>query len=173
MKRFLSVSLVALTFGTAALFGTAGAQTLVPLKDARLPFRVSVPQGWLGVNFKDGTSGVSMVSAKTPPAALIRLLFMPKNGKPGDPAQEFAGFEAGVKQTGGKLSMLGTKSVSYGGVRGIERQYTLTHSKGKLRLRVWFGNGAKNLYSFQITDTPERFTASNAVFTRVLGSVRF
>lgn len=161
------------TLAAALTLAGAGAQTLVPLKDTKLPFRVSVPQGWLGVNFDDGTSGVSMVSAKAPPAALIRLLFMPKNGRTTTVAQEFAGFEAGVKQTGGKLSMLGGKNVSVGGVPGTERQYTLTHAKGSLRLRIWFGMGAKNLYSFQVTDTAPRFAASSAVFSRVLASVRF
>ncbi|WP_034383528.1 hypothetical protein [Deinococcus sp. YIM 77859] len=166
MKPVLSATLAA-----ALLLGGAGAQTLVPFKDPKLPFTVSLPKGWLG--FNDGTSGVSIVSAKTPPAAMIRLLFTPKNGKAVDLKQEFQGFEAGVKQTGSTLKLLGGKNVSYGGVPGVERHYALSHPKGQLRLRIWFGNGAKNLYSFQVTDTPERFAASSALFSRVLDSVRF
>lgn len=172
MKVSAPTALVSLLLGSA-LVGPAAAQTLVPFKDARLPFTVNLPQGWLGAQFDDGTSGVSVVSAKTPPATLIRLLFMPKNGKNPELKQEFVSFEEGVRQTGGRLKLLGGRNVAYGGVRGIEREYSLTHPKGQLRLRIWFGNGAKNLYSFQVTDTPERFAASNALFSRVLASVRF
>ncbi|GAA5511836.1 hypothetical protein Dcar01_00549 [Deinococcus carri] len=172
MKAFLPISLGAALLG-GALSGTAGAQTLVPFKDARLPFTVSLPKGWLGVKFDDGASGVSLVSSKQPPAAMIRLLFMPKNGKPADVNAEFRNFEAGVKQTGGTLTQLSSKAARYGGVGGTEREYSLTHPKGKLRLRIWFGNGARNLYSFQITDTPERYAASSALFSKVLASVRF
>jgi len=172
MRLSLSAALP-LTLSAALIVGNAGAQTLVPFKDTRLPFRVSLPGGWMGVNFKDGTSGVTVVSGKKPPATLIRLLFMPKNGKAGNPAQEFAGFEAGVKQTGGKLTMLSTKNASYGGVSGTERVYDLKHPKATLRLRIWFGNGARNLYSFQVTDAPARFAKSSALFSQVLASVRF
>ncbi|WP_019585197.1 hypothetical protein [Deinococcus apachensis] len=167
MKSFLPVALA------AALLGGAGAQTLVPIQDSRLPFTVSLPKGWLGVDLKDGLSGVTAVSAKTPPASMIRLLFTPKNGKNPELKQEFRNFEAGVAQTGGKLKLYRGRNVSYGGVRGVEREYGLSHPKGHLRLRVWFGNGSKNLYSFQITDTPERYKTSNALFSRVLASVRF
>lgn len=172
MRLFLPAALPAL-LSAALLAGSAGAQTLVPFKDARLPFRASLPKGWMGVDFKDGTSGVTMVSGKQPPATLIRLLFMPKNAGAGNPAQEFVGFEAGVKQTGGKLTRLSSKNVSYGGVSGTERVYDLKHPKAALRLRIWFGSGARNLYSFQVTDTPARFAKSSALFSRVLASVRF
>ncbi|MEW6422811.1 MAG: hypothetical protein AB1511_13985 [Deinococcota bacterium] len=168
MKLSLPAALAA-----ALLLGGAGAQTLVPFKDPRLPFTVSLPKGWLGANFGDGIQGVSVVSAKTPPATMIRLLFMPKNGRVADLNRELADFETGVKQTGGTLKRLSSKAARYGGVSGIEREYALNHSKGQLRLRIWFGNGAKNLYSFQVTDTPERFAASSALFSRVLASVRF
>lgn len=67
----------------AATLGTTHAQTLVGFSDPKLPFTVSLPKGWLGVDFKDGTSGVSIVSAKAPPATLMRLLFVDKaGGKP-------------------------------------------------------------------------------------------
>lgn len=171
--RLLPSAALPLTLSAALLAGNAGAQTLVPFRDARLPFRASLPKGWMGVNFNDGTSGVSVVSGKQPPATLIRLLFMPKKGKAGNPAQEFTGFEAGVKQTGGKLTRLSTRNVSYGGVSGTERVYDLKHPRATLRLRIWFGNGARNLYSFQVTDTPVRFAKSSALFSRVLASVRF
>lgn len=162
-----------LALAAALLLGGAGAQTLVPFKDPKLPFTVSLPKGWLGANFNDGTGGVSVVSAKAPPATLIRLLFTPKNGKPGDVNAEFAGFESGVKGTGGTLKQISSRPARYGGVGGVEREYALTHPQGSLRLRIWFGNGAKNLYSFQVTDTPARFAASNALFGKVLASVRF
>ncbi|GBF05451.1 hypothetical protein DAERI_040211 [Deinococcus aerius] len=168
MKLSLPVALAA-----ALLLGGAGAQTLVPFKNLKLPFTVSLPKDWLIMDLGDGLAGVTVVSSKTPPASMIRLLYAPKNGKNTELKQEFRNFEAGVQQSGAKLKLYRGRNVSYGGVRGVEREYGLSHPKGNLRLRVWFGNGAKNLYSFQITDTPERYKTSNALFSRVLASVRF
>ncbi|MGM9321620.1 hypothetical protein [Deinococcus aquaticus] len=156
------------------LAGTqAGAQTLVAINEPKLPFTVSLPKSWLGVNFNDGAAGISVVSAKAPPATLMRLLYTPKgNGQP-TPASEFSKFEQGVKSTGAAIQQTASRTVGYGGVSGVERSYTLTHPKGKLNMRVWYGVGAKNLYSFQLTDTPERFSAASATFSKVLASVKF
>ena len=96
-----------------------------------------------------------------------------KGGKNVDLGTEFRNFEAGVKGSGGRLRLIGGKNSTYGGVRGAERVYALKHSGGELRMRVWFGNGAKNLYSFQVTDSAARFAKSDALFKRVLGTVRF
>lgn len=151
----------------------AGAQTLVPFSDPKLPFRFSHPQGWLGVDLGDKTSGVSMVSAKAPPATMIRLLFVPKNGKTFNVTQELAGFEQGLKSTGVTLRTLGSRAASYGGVSGTEREYQVAKGKDVLRMRVWFGNGARNLYSFQLTDTAARYPAATALYSKVLATVRF
>lgn len=167
MRSLLPVALAAL------LVGGAGAQTLVPIKDPRLPFTVSLPKDWLGVDLGDNLSGITVVSAKAPPATMIRLLFTAKNGRNPELKQEFRNFEAGVGQTGGKLKLYRGQNVTYGGVKGVEREYGLTHPKGNLRLRIWFGNGAKNIYSFQVTDTPERYAVSSALFSRVLATLRF
>ena len=40
-------------------------------------------------------------------------------------------------------------------------------------MRVWYGNGAKNLYSFQLTDSPARYAQASALFSKVLASLRF
>ncbi|PNY82158.1 hypothetical protein [Deinococcus koreensis] len=151
----------------------AQAQTLVPIKDARLPFSVSLPKGWLGADFGDGAQGLSVVSAKAPPATLIRLLFTPKNGAAVNLNTEFQKFEAGIKASGATTRQLSSRAARYGGVSGTEREYTLSHPGGQLRMRVWYGNGAKNLYSFQLTDAPARFVQANAVFGKVLASLRF
>ncbi|CAM3210213.1 hypothetical protein DESA109040_02980 [Deinococcus saxicola] len=172
MKASFLLAAAALTVGTASL-GTAGAQTLVPFSDSKLPFKVSLPQGWLGADFADGTSGVSLVSAKAPPATLIRLLFMPKEGKAVDLNTEFSKFETGLKSSGVTIKQLSSKDARYGGVGGIEREYSVTHPQGQLRIRVWYGNGARNLYSFQLTDSPARYAAANALFTKVLATLRF
>ncbi|MFC5847659.1 hypothetical protein [Deinococcus petrolearius] len=168
MKVLRSILPAALLFSSLA-----GAQTLVAFSDPKLPFRFSHPQGWLGVDLGDKTSGVSMVSAKAPPATMIRLLFVPKNGKAINVTQEFGGFEQGLKSTGVTLKTLTSKAASYGGVSGTEREYQLTRGKDALRMRVWFGNGAKNLYSFQLTDTAARYAAANALYSKVLATVRF
>ncbi|GGR43629.1 hypothetical protein GCM10008959_00610 [Deinococcus seoulensis] len=165
----LASALLALTLGAAP----AGAQTLVTVNEPNLPFTVSLPKSWLGVNFNDGAAGVSVVSAKTPPATLMRLLYTPKGNEKPTPASEFSKFEQGVKSTGATIKQTSSRTVGYGGVSGVERNYTLTHPKGKLNMRVWYGVGARNLYSFQLTDTPERFTAASATFSKVLASVKF
>ncbi|WP_221090401.1 hypothetical protein [Deinococcus aquaedulcis] len=165
---------VVAALGLATLLSPlAQAQTLVPFSDPQLPFTVSLPKGWLGADFQDGTSGVSLVSAKAPPATMIRLLFTPKNGTSPTPAGEFQKFEAGIKGTGATPKQTSSRAVSYGGVSGVERQYAVTHPKGQLTMRVWYGVGAKNLYSFQMTDTPARFAQASALFSKVLASVRF
>ncbi|BDP41888.1 hypothetical protein DAETH_18570 [Deinococcus aetherius] len=173
MKSPLPLALAAVSLLGSGLTGRAGAQTLVPFTDPKLPFTVSLPKGWFGANFNDGTGGVSVVSSKTPPAALIRLLFVSKNGKTPELKQEFRNFEAGVAQTGGKLKLFRGRNVTYGGVKGVEREYLITGAQTSVRVRIWFGNGAKNLYSFQVTDTPERYAGSSALFSQVLASLRF
>lgn len=169
VSRFLGAALLTAT----AASQSADAQTLVPFKDAKLPFTVSLPKGWLGADFGDGALGLSLVSAKAPPATLIRLLFTPKNGAVVNLNSEFQKFEAGIKASGASTKQLSSRSVRYGGVSGAEREYTLSHPGGQLRMRVWYGNGAKNLYSFQLTDSPARFTQANALFGKVLSSLRF
>jgi hypothetical protein len=163
----------ALTAGIAVSVGTAGAQKLVAFSDPKLPFQVSLPAGWLGADFGDGASGVSLVSAKAPPATLMRLLFTPKNGAAINLTTEFGKFESGVKASGASLKQTASRQVRYGGVGGTEREYTVSHPQGQLRMRVWFGNGAKNLYSFQLTDSPARYAAATALFSKVLATLRF
>ncbi|WP_309569864.1 hypothetical protein, partial [Deinococcus sp.] len=141
--------------------------------DPKLPFRVSLPAGWLGADFGDAAAGVSVVSAKAPPATLIRLLYTPKNGAATDLNTEFRKFEAGVASSGVTLRRQSSVTAKYGGVGGVERQYVLTHPKGQLRMRVWYGSGAKNLYSFQLTDSPQRYAPASALFSKVLASLRF
>ena len=161
-------------FLTAALLGsTASAQTLVLVNDPKLPFTVALPGGWLGADFGDKAAGLSVVSAKAPPATLVRLLYTPKNGATVDLNTEFKKFEAGVAASGVTLKQQSSTAVKYGGVGGIERQYVLTHPRGQLRMRVWYGNGAKNLYSFQLTDSPARYAQASALFSKVLASLRF
>ncbi|GAA0500775.1 hypothetical protein [Deinococcus depolymerans] len=147
--------------------------TLVPINAPKLPFSVSMPKGWLGVNFEDGALGVSAVSAKAPPATLIRLLYAAKAGGNPTAPTEFQKFEQGVRSTGASLKQTASRTVRYGGVNGLEREYTLTHPKGKLNMRVWYGIGAKNLYSFQLTDTPARYAAASSTFSKVLATVKF
>lgn len=153
--------------------GLSSAQTLVKFNDPKLPFSVSLPKGWLGADFGDGTKGVSLVSAKAPPATLMRLLFVDKAGGKPTPETEFKKFEAGIKGTGAAVKQTASRTVKYGGLSGVERSYTLVHPKGQLKMRVWYGVGARNLYSFQLTDAPARFAQASATFDKVLASVKF
>ncbi|ACO46455.1 hypothetical protein [Deinococcus deserti] len=162
-----------LFFPALLLTMSASAQTLTPFKDAKLPFTVSLPKGWLGVKFEDGASGVSLVSGQKPPATLMRLLFVNKGGMAVTPQQEFQKFEGGIKGGGMTLKQTASREVKYGGVGGLEREYLLSHPKGKVQMRVWYGNGAKNLYSFQLTDSPARYAQASALFSKVLATVKF
>lgn len=156
------------------LSGLAGAQTLVPLNDPKLPFTFSYPKGWLGVDLGDKTNGVSMVSAKQPPASMIRLLFAPK--KSGDSfslTDQFTGFEAGLKSTGVTVRPQSNYPVRYGGLSGLEKEYLVSKAGKSVKMRVWFAQSAKNLYSFQLTDSVDRYPAASQLFTQVMRSLNF
>lgn len=168
MKRFALLPALLLTSGLSA------AQTLVPFNDAKLPYSLSVPQGWLGVDLGDKTNGVSMVSGKTPPASMIRLLFVPKAGGQSVNLQEqFSGFESGLKSTGVTVRPQSSYPVRYGGLSGLEREYIVSQGKKSIKMRVWFAQGSKNLYYFQLSDTPERYPASSELFTSMMKTVKF
>jgi len=166
--------LLAAVLGASALIQTAQAQTpLVKITDAKLPFTVSLPKGWVGLNLKDGLGGVTVASQAQPPAALIRLLFIPKNGKTVDLKNEFSSFEKAVKESGSALTFKGEKPANYGGVSGLLRQYVITSKNDTLVMRVWFGNGAKNFYSFQLTVPSNAFERLSKTFDQVLATVNF
>ncbi|AWN24462.1 hypothetical protein DKM44_04180 [Deinococcus irradiatisoli] len=143
------------------------------IKSGALPFAVSLPQGWVGINLKDGLGGVTIASQAQPPAALIRLLFIPKNGKVIDLKNEFKSFEAAVKESGSTMTLQSEKAANYGGVSGLMRQYSIKNKTGTLAMRVWFGNGAKNFYSFQLTVPSDMFAKMNPLFDKVLATVDF
>ncbi|MFC4452753.1 hypothetical protein [Deinococcus sonorensis] len=161
-------------FMTAALLAlaSASAQT-VRVSDPKLPFSVSVPKTWVGVQFKDNISGLSVASAPKAGAALMRFNFIPKQGRKLVLTDEFAGFEQAVKQGGNTLKLVSSKNVSYGGVAGILRTYDMVQKKHPVRMRLWFGNGAKNFYSFQLTDTQANFSKSAPIFAAALSSLKF
>ncbi|UWX65256.1 hypothetical protein [Deinococcus rubellus] len=174
--------LLAAVLGASALGESAQAQTtqaqtqaaaLVKVSDAKLPFTVSLPKGWVGLNLKDGLGGITVASQPKPPAALIRLLFIPKNGKKIDLKTEFGSFEKAVKESGSALTFKGEKPANYGGVSGLMRQYVITSKSDILVMRVWFGNGAKNFYSFQLTVPNSAFERLSKTFDQVLATVQF
>ncbi|WP_161880396.1 hypothetical protein [Deinococcus alpinitundrae] len=173
--------LLAAVLGASALVQVAQAQTtqaqaaapLVKVSDAKLPFTVSLPKGWVGLNLKDGLGGITVASQAQPPAALIRLLFIPKNGKTIDLKTEFSSFEKAVKESGSALTFKGEKPANYGGVSGLMRQYVITSKNDTLVMRVWFGNGAKNFYSFQLTVPSNAFERLSRTFDQVLATVDF
>lgn len=168
LSRLFPLTLAALSLGAA------GAQTLVPFSDAKLPFSVSTPKGWLGVDLGDKTNGLNMVSAKTPPATMIRLLFVPKQSSANlNLTNEINGFEEGVRSTGVKVSRQSSYTARYGGLSGIERELLITKDGKSVKMRVWFAQGPKNLYSFQVTDTPQRYAAASTLFTKMMGTLKF
>ena len=150
-----------------------GSVPLVPIKDARLPFTVSLPKTWVGVNLKDNLGGVTIVSRAQAGAPLMRLLFLPKNGKVLNLNTEFKNFEATVRETGATIKLQSQQAARYGGVAGLVRVYAITAKPGNLTMRVWFGNGARNFYSFQLTAPSAEFPKIDGLFGKVLASVAF
>jgi hypothetical protein len=169
-RRLLPLTLLTLT----TLAGAAGTVTL---KSAAMPYTVAVPAGWIGLNLKDGLAGVNVASAPKQPAALMRFNFIPKKNGPVVLVNEFAAFEGSVRQAGGTLVRTAERAVGYGGVAGLQRDYTLTQKLNNtpvaLKMRVWFGNGARNFYSFQLTDRAENYARTLPLFQASLDSVRF
>lgn len=173
LTRFSSVALIALSLNTLGL-GTAGAQTLVPYSNAKLPFSVSTPKGWLGIDLGDKTSGLNMVSAKTPPATMIRLLFVPKPANTTlNLTNELNGFEEGLRSTGVTVRRQSSYAVRYGGLSGVERELLISQGGKSVKMRVWFAQNAKNIYSFQVSDTLERYSAASSTFTKMMGTLKF
>lgn len=162
----------ATTQAGAAQTGSTSSGT-VRLSNTSLPFSVSLPRGWVGVDFKDGLKGVSIASQPKAPAALMRFIFIPKQGKTLVLKDEFLGFEQAVKQGGATLTLVSERATRYGGVNGLTHIYTLTEQGKKLRMQIWFGSGAKNFYNFQLTDAASTFSKYAPAFTAALNSVTF
>ncbi|GGQ96177.1 hypothetical protein GCM10008957_05470 [Deinococcus ruber] len=158
--------------GTVAAQGTAPGKT-IRVSDPAIPFTISLPTGWLGVRFNDGLRGVNIASAPKAPAALMRFTFIPKQGQSLDLANEFRAFEGAVTQGGGTLKLLSSSTARYGGVTGLTHVYTLSEKGKNLKMQIWFGNGRKNFYNFQLTDAATDFSKHLPLFTAALASVQF
>ena len=153
----------------------AAAQTAstIRVSDAKLPFAVSLPRGWVGVNFNDGLKGVSIASQVKAPAALMRFTYIPKQGKSVNLKTEFLGFEQAVRQGGAALKLVSERSARYNGVSGLSHVYDLSDKGKKLRMQIWFGNGVKNFYNFQLTDQAASYSKRVPQFAAALSSVQF
>jgi len=168
--RLLRVPLLLAPLVLAPLAQAAGT---VRVSDPKLPFSVTLPSSWVGVNFKDGLSGVSLASQAKSPAALMRFTFIPKQGRTLNLKSEFMGFEQAVRQGGATLKLVSEKPATYGGVGGLTHMYDLTQKGKTLRMQIWFGNGSKNFYNFQLTDQSSTFAKRQPQFTAALASVKF
>lgn len=167
LTRFLP-ALAAMTLGIAS------AQTLMPYNNAKLPFSFSYPKGWLGVDLGDKTNGVSMVSAKTPPASMIRLLYASIAGNTTDLNAQADAFQSSLASANGvTVKKQSNYMVNYGGLRGLEREYVLSNGKKSIKMRVWLAADKKNLYSFQVTDSLDRYPAASNLFTSMMRTVKF
>ena len=163
--------LAAVTFLAAPTL--AQTQGYVRVQDAKLPFSVELPKGWVGLKTNDGLAGITAASAAKPPAAMIRLIFIPKNGKQVDIPTELAAFEKSVQADGTRVKRLSEKRAAYGGVSGVERLYDMNIKGKTYKMRLWFGNGAKNFYSFQHINGKASYAKTDPAFTRALSSLRF
>lgn len=166
LTRFLP-ALAVLTFGIAS------AQALVPLNHAKLPFSFSHPKGWLGVDLGDKANGISMVSAKAPPATMIRMLYAPLGNNTTDLTAQADAFQTGLASSGVTVKRQSNYMVTYGGLRGLEREYVLSNGKKSVKMRVWLATDKKNLFSFQVTDDLNRYPAASTLFTSMMRTVKF
>lgn len=169
MKTYLASAILLLAASQAQ------AETLVPLKDSKLPFKMSYPQKWIGIYPNDKTQGVSMVSSKKSPFTMIRMLFVPHPKSTSvNINKAFNALEKDLQASGVEVKRVYSKKQKYDKIEGIERELKIFKNlKHLVTMRVWIGKDAKNTYSFQLTDTPKRFLKSSPLFSKVLATVRF
>lgn len=169
MKTYLASAILLLAASHAQ------AETLIPLKDSKLPFQMSYPQKWIGIYPNDKTQGVSMVSEKKAPFTMIRMLFVPHpKSKSININQAFNTLEKDLQDSGIEIKRVYSKKKKYDKIEGIEREIKIFKNlKHLVTMRVWMGKDNKNTYSFQLTDTPKRFSKSSPLFSKVLATVRF
>jgi hypothetical protein len=153
------------------------ALTTLRVSDPRMPFSVSLPRGWVGLDLKDGQAGVTIASKAKSPAAMMRFVLIAKQGKAPvlNPVlkREFADFEQAVQQSGATLKLVSEKPVQYGGVSGLTHVYDLSQKGKQVRMQIWFGSGSKNFYNFQLTDQKGTYSKNAGLFEAALKSVKF
>ncbi|WP_339096016.1 hypothetical protein ACINK0_12285 [Deinococcus sp. VB343] len=172
--KSLSLLLAASLTLAPSLASAQGAPKLATFSDSRLPFTISAPTEWFGINLGDGATGLSIVSGKTAPATMIRLLFVTKEaGEKLSAATEADNYEDDLKSSKLTVKRLSSKEATYGGLKGIEREYQLVGGQTEVRQRVWFADNAKHLFSFQLTDTAARYGAASDTFSKMLATVKF
>lgn len=153
----------------------ASAQQFVNYTEDKLPYTVSLPADWYGLQMK-GPAGVNLTAAqKAPFLPLIRLTYIPKTEAVNTLPKAIAAFEKELGAGGSiTLKRLGAKDVSYGNLAGKEIEYSMTGGGNEMRARLWMGIGTKNVYAFQLLDKPATYAANrDKVFTPILKSVKF
>lgn len=168
---------IVMTAAATALLtvSAASAQQFVSYTEDKLPYTVSLPADWYGLQMQ-GPSGVNITSAqKAPFVPLIRLTYIPKVAAVNTLPKAIAAFEKELSG-GGKITLkrLGAKDATYGKLAGKELEYSLTGGGSEMRARLWMGVGAKNVYAFQLLDKPATYAANrDKIFTPILKSVKF
>ncbi len=158
----------------------ASAQQMVSYTEDKLPYTVSLPASWYGIQI-EGPAGVNLSPVQKPPfQPLIRLTYIPKVEAINTASKATAAFEQEMSAGGAvKVRQLGSKAATYGNVPGLETEYALSAAdpkkgSGEMRVRLWMGIGAKNVYAFQLLDKPATYAANrDKVFTPILKSVKF
>ncbi|MDO4264211.1 MAG: hypothetical protein Q4C67_08425 [Deinococcus sp.] len=163
------------TAAAVMLAAPASAQQYVTYTENALPYTVSLPADWYGLQMK-GPAGVNLTSAqKAPFLPLIRLTYIPKTDAVNTLPKAVAAFEKELSNNGSiTLKRLGNKDAKYGNIAGKEMEYSLTGGGNELRVRLWMGLGAKNVYAFQLMDKPATYAANrDKTFGPILNSVKF
>ncbi|WP_293911274.1 hypothetical protein [Deinococcus sp.] len=159
------------------LLGLLCAAHAAPLK-VELPLQAEVPALWTQTRLPGPAQSASVTAPGSPPPVALVLFAAPlgRQASASDLRAFIAGVE-GVAATGGRLTLtlLSEKPRTVGGVKGVERRYTmLVRASGvKVGTRIWFGAGPKFLYQMQMTNALNASAAQTGSFDQMLDTMTF
>lgn len=150
----------------------------VPLTSSKTPIQADVPAGWTQRDYPNGLPGLLVAAPGTPPPVVLQFFFPPYTHT-GDDAGALRKFIGGVEEgaTGGgqaTLRKLAERPLTVAGIKGIERDYSLTFKANgqTVMTQLWYGVGPKNLLQFQVVTGAKATAEQKAIFGKVLGSVK-
>jgi hypothetical protein len=171
------------TFSAVVSLGLlcSGSGLTVPLTNAKAPFQIDIPAGWVQRDYPQNMPGIIVMAPGTPPAASLQLFFPPNRsqGAAADAAalKEFIGGSEEGATGGGRatLKRISERPVTVSGIKGTQRDYemTLKANGAVVRMQFWYGIGPKNLFQFNMTTAAKATPAQLAVFSKLLSTVKF
>lgn len=155
-----------------------GAACAVPFTGTKAPIQADLPAGWTQREYPNGLPGLLVAAPGTPPPVVLQFFFPPYKST-GNDARALREFMGGVEEgaTGGGqavLKKLAERPLTVAGIKGVERDYTLTFkANGQTVLtQLWFGVGPRNFLQIQVVTGKAATPAQKAIFGKMLGTVR-